>query len=166
MGVIIVILFFAITIFITIKIANLKARAKQHLLKNTGFSYADVSGKVAGAMDDTKAKKFLNVHPEYTLESLKDLIKDYTTQMINRTAIKELSPKVVEKMQKDSKLDKIATMELKRVNISASNEKYLSGRAVYTDNRDEYEFELSMSYTESGFIVERYYIYRGAEVGF
>lgn len=166
MGVIILIIFFVVGIFIATKIAELKTRAREHLLKGTGFSYSEINGKIDNSMDETKAKKFLAAHPEYTLESIKELIKNFAIKIINKTEIKEFSPKLVEKMQSDSKIDKLAKMEFKRVNIGAANTNFLSGIVTYSDGRDEYCLGIDINYSENKLTILRYYIYRGAEIGF
>lgn len=58
MGVIILIIFFVVGIFIATKIAELKTRAREHLLKGTGFSYSEINGKLIILWMKQKQKSF------------------------------------------------------------------------------------------------------------
>ena len=121
MGVILllaVVLVFAGFMFIIIKIANLKYRAQQHILKNTGISSSDICAGITGSMGKKYLQKFLYDYPSFTEESIKDLLKQYTVQIFNKNSIDEFSQAVCEKIQRDSKLDKMQSMEFRRANIT------------------------------------------------
>ena len=55
---IVIALIFAGFIFINIKIGNLKYRAKQQVLKNTGISSSDISAEITGNFEKNICKNF------------------------------------------------------------------------------------------------------------
>ena len=69
-------------------------------------------------------------------------------------------------MQKDSKIDKMQTMEFKRTNISYYGDSKLNAIVVYTDNRDEYNVYLNCSILDNRVQLDKYQISKGAVVGF
>jgi len=69
-------------------------------------------------------------------------------------------------MQKDSKLDKMQTMEFRRTNINYYENSKLNAIVVYTDNRDEYNVYLNCSVLGNRIQVDKYQILKGAVVGF
>ena len=166
MGVLFFILFFAVLLFISIKLGNLKQRAKQHVLKNSGLSTSDFSAGIASSFEKKHLEKFLSEFPSFTEESLKDLLKQYSVQLFNRNEMNEFSQNVNEKMQKDSKLDKMQTMEFRRTTISYYAASKLNATVVYTDNRDEYELFLGCTMVDNQIQVDSYRISKGAIVGF
>lgn len=159
-------LFFAGFIFISIKIHNLKYRAKQQLLKNTGISSSDINAGINGSFEKKYLQKFLDENPNYTEESIKELLKNYTVQIFNRNSINEFSQTVYEKINKDSKLEKMQLMEFRRTNISYYGNSKLNAIVVYTDNRDEYNVYLTCSMIDEKIQLEKYQISKGAVVGF
>ena len=163
---IVIALIFAGLIFICIKIENLKYRAKQQVLKNTGISSSDINAGITGSFEKKHLQKFLEDHPSFTEESIKDLLKQYTIQIFNRNSINEFSQVVYEKMQKDSKLDKMQTMEFRRTNINYYGNSKLKAIVVYTDNRDEYNVYLNCSILGNRIQLDRYQISKGEIVGF
>lgn len=153
-------------IFINIKINNLKYRAGQQMLKNTGISSSEISAGITGSFEKKYLQSFLQDHPNYTEESIKALLKQYTVQIINRNSINEFSQAVYEKIQNDSKIDKIQMMEFKRANINYYGESKLKAVVVYTDNRDEYDIFLTCSILGDRIQLDEYRIGKGAVVGF
>lgn len=111
-------------------------------------------------------KKFLEENPSYTEESIKDLLKEYTVQIFNRNSISEFSQEVCEKMQKDSKIEKLQSMEFKRANINYYSDLKLKAIVVYTDNRDEYNVYLTCSVIDNIVKLDKYQITKGSVVGF
>lgn len=163
---IIIALIFAGFIFINIKISNLKYRAEQQVLKNTGISSSDISAGINGSFEKKHLQKFLEEHPSFTEESIKDLLRQYTIQIFNRNSINEFSQVVYDKMQRDSKLDKMQTMEFRRTNINYYGNSKLNAIVVYTDNRDEYNVYLNCSILGNRIQLDKYQISKGAVVGF
>lgn len=162
----VIILIFAGFIFINIKISNLKYRAKQQVLKNTGISSSDISAQFTESFEKKHLQKFLEEHPDFTEESIKDLLKQYTVQMINKNSSDNFSQAVCEKMQNDSKLEKMQTMEFKRSNINYYGNSKLNALVVYTDNRDEYNIYLYCNIVDDKIELDKYQISKGAVVGF
>lgn len=163
---IVIALIFVGFIFINIKIGDLKYRAKQQVLKNTGISSSDINAGITGSFEKKHLQKFLEEHPNYTEESIKDLLRQYTVQIFARNSINEFSQAVYEKMQKDSKLDKMQTMEFRRTNISHYGDSKLNAIVVYTDNRDEYNVYLNCSVLGNRVQLDKYQISKGAVIGF
>lgn len=166
MAAIIFLLFFALLIFISIKISDLKHRATQHILKNTGISQSDITAGINSGFEKKYLEKFLEEHTNYTEDTIKDLFKQYTVQIFNRNAIAEFGEKVFEKMQTDSKLDKMKDMEFRRANISYYSNSRLGAMVIYTDGKDEYNVLLSCNIIGDKIQVEKYQINKGAVVGF
>lgn len=167
MGFIIIILIIVIVVFISIKIANLKDRAIQHVLKDTDFSRSNINKEINRGFEKKQLEKFLQEHTEYTEESLRELFRNYCTQLFNRTAINEFSSSVCDKMQKDSKIDKMINMQYIRTDIllGANNQK-INSINIYSDGKDEYNVYLYCSLLQDRIIVDRYLISKGAVVGF
>ena len=153
-------------IFINVKMSNLKYRASQQILKNTGISSSDINAGITGSLEKKHLQKFLAEHPNFTEDSVKELLKEYTFQIFNRNIINEFSQEVCNKMQKDSKLDKMQTMEFKRTNINYYGNSRLNAIVVVTDNKDEYNVNLTCSISDDKIQVESYRITEGAVLGF
>lgn len=153
-------------IFINAKINNLKYRAKQQVLKNTGISSSDINASITGSFEKKHLERFLADNPNFTEESIKDLLRQYTVQLFNRNLVSEFSETVCEKIQKDSKLEKMKTMEFKRANINYYSNSKLRAIVVYTDNKDEYNVGLACSILGEKIQLDRYQISKGEVVGF
>ncbi len=169
MGFIILLIFLAFVvglIFIIIKLNDLKYRATQQILKNTGISSSDINAEFSNGFEKRHLHKFLDEHPNFTEESLKDILKQYSIQILNRHSINEFSQEVYEKMQKDSKIDKVQSMEFKRVNINSYADETLKAIVIYTDNRDEYNMFLNCSILGNNIRLNKYQISKGEVVGF
>lgn len=169
MGVLIFLVFLVFivgAIFINVKMSNLKYRASQQILKNTGISSSDINAGITGSLEKKHLQKFLAEHPNFTEDSVKELLKEYTFQIFNRNIINEFSQEVCNKMQKDSKLDKMQTMEFKRTNINYYGNSRLNAIVVVTDNKDEYNVNLTCSISDDKIQVESYRITEGAVLGF
>ena len=153
-------------IFINIKLSKLKYRAKQHILKNTGLSSSDINAGIDDAFEEKRLEKFLEEHPDFTEDTIKDLLKKYTIHIFDRSSINEFSQTVYEKLQKDSKLDKMKAMEFVRCNIDYYANSKLNATVIYTDNKDEYNVYLYCSILGSRIQLDRYQIAKGTVVGF
>ena len=153
-------------IVINVKIGNLKYRASQQILKNTGTSSSDINEGISESFEKKALQRFLSEHPEYTEDSIKELLKQYTFQIFNRNLIDEFSQEVCKKIQKDSKLNKMQNMEFKRININYYQKSKLLAIVVVTDNKDEYNIMLICKVIEGKIHVESYRIDHGAVLGF
>ena len=158
--------FWVIAIFISIKVSELKNRASQHILKNSGFSSSEINAGISDSFEKKHLQNFLAEHSNYTEETIKDLLKQYTVQIFNKQQINEFSQKVYEKMQSDKKIDKIREMEFKRTNIYYYGNSKLNAVVIYADSRDEYEIHLYCSVLGDRIQVDRYQIAKGQAIGF
>ncbi len=165
-GILIVIGVLALFVFIEIKLGNLRSRAKQQILRNSGISSSDLDKTFTEGIEKKYLEKFLKEHPNYTEESIKNLIKGYAEQMIQKDTSGEFCQKLVEKIQKDSKLEKMQGMQFVRANVQYYANSMLSMRVVYSDNRDEYNFSMTYNVIDDEFKLERYEISKGAILGF
>ena len=165
-GFLIIALIFGGFIFISIKISNLKYRARQHILKDSGISSSDITAGITGSFEKKHLQNFLQEHSNFTEESIKDLLKQYSIQIFNRNSINEFSQTVYEKMQKDSKLEKMQNMQFRRANITYYGNSKLNATVVFTDNKDEYNVYLICSILGDRIQLDKYQIAKGAVVGF
>lgn len=156
----------ALFIFINVKIGDLKYRAKQHILKNSGISSSDISAGITGSFEQKYIQRFLIDYPNFTEKSLKELLKQYTIQIFSRTSVEQFSQNVCEKMQTDAKLDKMKMMDFRRINITSYSNSKLNVVAVYTDGKDEYNVYLICSVLENKIYLDKYRIAKGNVVGF
>ena len=69
-------------------------------------------------------------------------------------------------MQKDSKLEKMQTMEFRRININYYGNSKLSAIVVCTDNRDEYNAYLTCCILGKRIQLDKYQTSKGVVVGF
>lgn len=162
----IIVLIIAGYIFINVKISNLKYRTKQHILKDSGISSSEINAGIIGNFEKKHLEKFLEEHENFTEDFIKDLLRKYTVEIFNRNSLNEFSQAVNEKMEKDSKLEKMQTMEFRRANINYYGDSKLNAMVVYTDNKDEYNVYLTCNVIEEKIQVEKYQISKGAVVGF
>ena len=70
-------------IVINVKISNLKYRAGQQILRDTGISSADINAGISESFERKALQRFLSENPEYTEDSIKELLKQYTFQIFN-----------------------------------------------------------------------------------
>ena len=169
MGILVFLVIIAIIVgyvLINIKISNLKYRAKQQVLKNTGISSSDICAGITGSFEKKHLERFLSEYPNFIEETLKKLFKQYTIELFNKNSISEFSQTVCEKMKEDSKLEKIKNMEFRRTNINYYANSKLEATVVYTNNRDEYEIYLTCNIQDGKIKLEKYKISKGAVVGF
>lgn len=166
MGIILIIVIFAVVMFITIKVENIKKRAVETMLKDTPLSASNRSNFRSSAQESMFMKNFLDKHPEYTEESFKELIKNYVYQIINKNVIPEMEEKVITKMQNDNKLDKLLNMEFVRANLVAYVNNSLTGAVTFSDGKDEYELDICIKEEENQFKIINYGIEKGIELGF
>lgn len=165
-GIIAFVAFIVGLIFIQTTLDNAKYRAKQQILQNTGFSGAEINAGISNAFDKKFTEKFLAEHPSYTEDSIKEKIKQYAVDLINRNQNVDFDQELINKMQTDKKIDKFQTMEFKRVNIQGYGREKLNTVVVYTDNRDEYCIFLYSTVTNDDIHVNKYQIMQGNVVGF
>lgn len=166
MGFIIVIIILVLFVFVNIKLNNFKERAKQEILKNTGLSSSDISTGVTNSVEKKHLENFLREHPEYTEESIRELLKEYSIKLFNKNLTDEFSEELKDKAISDSKLDKMQAMEFKRANINYYGNSKLNTIVVFTNNRDEYNVYLYCNIIDGKIQVNKYQITKGAVVGF
>ncbi|BBF43847.1 hypothetical protein lbkm_2535 [Lachnospiraceae bacterium KM106-2] len=166
LGMIIVLLFVALIAFIGIKVNNLKTRAREHLLKGTPISDSNIHAGMSNMMEKKHVTKFLNEHPNYSEQSIKELLHSYAEQIMHRNTLPEFSEKVVSKMQGDKKLDKIQTMQFKRTTFIAYGANILAADVVYADRRDEYGIMLNCRVNGDQITVDKYRSDKGDALGF
>jgi len=166
MGVIIFILVLGVIVFIGIKISNLKYRAQAHILKDTPFNESNINASIQGAFEGKYLENFLKEHPNYTEETVKEIFAKYTKQISEGNISNNLSEEVIEKMQKDSKLEKMRNMTYRRTNIYYYKDGNLKVGVFYTNNKDEYEFYMDCSIEGNDIKIEKYQIRKGSMVGF
>lgn len=163
----IIILFFVGLIFLSIKISNLKHRATQHILKNTGISSSEINAGFTSSFEKKHLENFLKDYPNYTEDSIKELLKQYTIELFNRNTINEFSSQVNEKMQKDSKLEKMQSMEYRRTTINNYSKSKFYAIVVYADTKDEYNVFLNCSMLDADKVqLDKYQISKGSVIGF
>lgn len=162
----VVIAFVVVFIFINIKINGLKERAKQQILRNTGISSSDINASINSGFEKKQLENFLAEHINYTEDSIKEILRQYATQIFNRISINEFSQEVCEKMEKDSKLDKMQTMQYVRTNILKYGNSKLNTCVVFSDTKDEYIIYLFCNIIQEKIQVENYRISKGAMLGF
>ena len=159
-------LIFAGFIFINVKMNNLKYRAKQQILKDTGISSSNIDEGFMNSVEKKTLERFLGEHPEFTEESIKKLLEQIAMDLVNKNQRSEFCEKVCEKMQNDSKLEMMRNMEFKRININYYKNSIFTAIAVFTDNKDEQKININCSTTNNEIRVDSYQIVRGAVVGF
>lgn len=164
--ILIIILFFVGICFVSFKVNKLKDRAKQQILKGTGFSSSEINATVMNGLEKKKLEKFLADNPNFTEESVKETFKNFANQIINRNPISEFDEKVCEQMQKDSKLEKMQGMQFVRVNISHYDQSKVIAIVFFTDNKDEYNMTISCIKQGDELKVVYYAVQTGATVGF
>lgn len=165
-GIIAFLAFIIGAIFVRTMIDNTKYRAKQQILQNTGFSSADINAGISNAFDKKHTEKFLSEHSIYTEESIKEKIKQYAIDLINRNQNADFDQELLNKAQNDKKIDKLQTMEFRRACIQFYGKEKLNLNIVYTDNRDEYNIYLYCTMINDDIHVNKYQIAKGAVVGF
>lgn len=153
-------------VFISKKMGDFEYRAKQEILKGTGISNSNINAKVNEGIEKKRLAKFLEEHPEYTEESIKDLFKDYMEKVIKKAPSDDFTPELNEKIQKDTKLDKLQTMNFVRVNVNYYTGSKVAAIIVYADNKDEYNIYLTCAILEEKLQLEKYQIQKGAVIGF
>lgn len=165
-GIIAFVAFLVGLIFIRTTLDNAKYRAKQQILQNTGFSSADINAGISNAFDKKHTEKFLQEHPVYTEETIKEKLKQYSIDLININQNADFSEDMLTKAQSDKKIAKLQPMQFKRANIQYYGKEKLNANIVYTDNRDEYNMYLYCSMINDDIHVDKYQIVKGAVVGF
>lgn len=169
MGFIILLLFLAIVgglIFVKTKINNTVYRAEQHVLGSAGIG----SANVVAAIDDTTEKKhiadFLAAYPSMSEQALKDQIKAISDSLIQHNPQNCIKPELKGKIDNDKNLLKMQGKNFVRIAIVNFRNNQLFAKAIYSDNRDEYDIILYMDVSENGLSVYRYYAMKGAVKGF
>ena len=157
---------FVAFIYVNVKIQNLKGRAIKQVFRNNGVSF-NLNEEISKGFEKSGLKKFLEDNSTFTEESIKEILQQYINKIIEKNSISEFSEGVCQKMQNDSKIEKLKNMQFVRVNITQynSNTKKLVGNVVYTDNRDEYNVFLICNVMGEKIKLENYRINKGEELG-
>ena len=92
----VIVLIFAGFIFINVKMNNLKYRAKQQILKDTGISSSNIDEGFMNSIEKKTLEKFLGEHPEFTEESIKKLLEQIAMDLVNKNQRSEFCEKVCE----------------------------------------------------------------------
>ena len=153
-------------IFIQVKISNLKYRAKQHVLKDTGLSASSLNKKFNSSLEKKKLEKFLSEHPNYTEEILKNKLQQYASELFNKNLISEFNENLYSKIQKDNKLEKFKTTTYQYASILRYDGEKLNAIMVYSDGRDEHNTTLYCILNGDEIQLDNYMISKGNEIGF
>ena len=114
-------------IFIRTKMNNMKYRAKQTILNKAGIGNANINSVTDDLLEKGKLKKFLENHPAYTEESLKQHIKDIAQEIVNQNLTHPADDKVLEKIAKDQRLARFAKMQMVGCSLVGYVERYVVG---------------------------------------
>ena len=163
-----VILFFVGLIILRIKLNKAKYRAKQTILGKAGLGQSNMNSVTDDVMEKGKLKKFLENHPTYTEDSIKQLIKDFAIEIVSKNLTHSADQKVVEKLSNDSKISRFSNMQIVRCSINGYNEKagLFMAKVTFTDNRDEYLMFLGFQLSGDELTLTKYQVQKGAVVGF
>lgn len=160
-----IILFFALFIFIRIKINNFTYRAKQQVLGKVGLGASNINAGINQSMENGALTKILNDYPNLTEKYIKDTIYSMVTSLVNKQNIGYFSEKVTSKMMNDNKLDLIKNMQFVRINILGYKDNLYSAVVVYTDGRDEYQITV-MGKIDGNLYIDTYDAMKGIAKGF
>lgn len=153
-------------IFIKIKINNLRYRAEQHVLGGMGLGSANINAAINASQEQGALTKFLAENPSFTEKSLKDTIYAYALNIINGQNNNLMSPKVLEEMAKDSRLEIMRPMTFVRINLLAYRSNKMSAIAVFTDSKDEYQLMINLSIQNGQLYIESFDSMKGMTKGF
>ena len=168
-GVIVIIILVAIFagfIFLSTKINNLKYRAKQQVLKNTGISSSNINSSVTDMVEKRHMESFLKEHSDYTEDSIRAVLRQYSDNLISKSLMDSFGEKVKEKKPNGSKLDKLSSMNFVKASINFYKADKLNAINVYSDGRDEYNIYLYFDIINNNFVLQKYQVAKGAVVGF
>ena len=122
----------------------------------------------ARLVEKGKMKKFLENHPTYTEESIKELLKSFATEIVNKNLTHSAEQKVIDKLANDNKISKYADMDIVRCNIHGYNEKagLFMAKVTLTNGRDQYMMFLQFNLVGDELTLVKYQVQRGDVVGF
>ena len=161
-----IIIFIGIFIFVNIKIGELHGRAREQILKGSGFSTTELSEKIYGEYEKKHIQQISADYPNYTEDNFKNILKEYSMKLVNKEQRNEFSQTVNEKMQNDSKLEKLKEMEFKRINITKYKNPDFNAIAVFSDSKDEYNMYLIGKIENNYIALDNYRIQKGQMEGF
>ncbi len=162
------IVFFVIFIIISNKINNARYRAKQTILGKAGIGNSNIISATDSAMEKGKLKKFLENHPTYTEDSIKQLIKDFAVEITHQNLTHSAEQKIIDKLSNDSKITKYSNMQIVGCSINGYNEnaRLFMAKVTFSDNRDEYMMFLRFQLSGDELILTKYQMQKGVAVGF
>ena len=167
-GAVIFIVIIGVGLFLKFKLNNARYRAKQTVLNKVGLGQSNVVAATDNAMEKGKMKRFLENHPQYTEDSIKQVIKDFAMEVVNGNLTHSADEKVIEKLANDSKIRKYAGMQIVGCTLYGYNEKagLFVGKVTLSDNKDEYMLFLRFQLEGDELRLTKYQIQTGAVVGF
>ena len=170
MGILVFIIVVAIVIgliFLNVKMSNLKYRAKQSVLNKVGVGQSNMVSTTDDLIEKGKLKKFLENHPTYTEDSIKQTLKDIALEIVNKNLTHSADPKVIEKLSNDVKITKYSNMQIVGCSINGYNENagLFMAKVTFTDSRDEYMMFLRFQLSKDELILTKYQVQKGAVVG-
>lgn len=171
MGVFIIFLmvvFFVGIVFLRIKINKAKYRAQQTILNKAGLGHSNMISVTDDVMEKGKLKKFLENHPTYTEESIKQLIKDFAMEIVNQNLIHSAEQKVRDELINDTKITRYSNMQIVGCSINGYNENagLFMAKVTFSNNKDEYMMFLRFKLSGDKIILTKYQMQKGAVVGF
>ncbi|CDA16928.1 MAG: hypothetical protein U0O04_07065 [Clostridia bacterium] len=160
--------FFVGVFLIKRKIDQLKYRARESVYNKVGLGDSQITSVTDEMVEKGKMKKFLENHPTYTEESIKELLKSFATEIVNKNLTHSAEQKVIDKLANDNKISKYADMDIVRCNIHGYNEKagLFMAKVTLTNGRDQYMMFLQFNLVGDELTLVKYQVQRGDVVGF
>ena len=167
MFILLLIIFVVVVAFVGVKVNNLKTRAKNHILKNTGLSDSEISATAYGALGKRYLGKIVADHPSFTEDSVKETAIGFAQDIMNKNSNPAFSDKVVEKMGRgNEKLEKMKSMEFSRVDVPMYMNNMFSALVIYNDKKDEYMINMQCKFNGEEIKVNSFDVSKGSSIGF
>lgn len=162
------VLLLALYIFIKIKINNFIHRGEQHLLGKVGLSGSNISAGINNLEEGAALPNFLLAHPNYTEESVKNILTQFSYDIVNKQNNGCMSELVLTKIINDNSLDMIKTMAFSRISITGYRKEQdsLLAVAIFSNGKDEQNLILYVDYQNNNLFISKYDSLKGAVLGF
>lgn len=155
-------------------LGNLTHRATQEILnknvqQGTGIPISDaaVNEKIDNTLAKRATKKFIENHPSYSEDTIKEYFRAVASNIINRTEMGSFSESVKSKISTDKKIDKMGSVQFVRANLMSCTSSRYAAIITLTNGRDQYSISVYGTLNENGFnTVDKYSIQKGVMVGF
>ena len=142
--------FFVGVFLIKRKIDQLKYRARESVYNKVGLGDSQITSVTDEMVEKGKTKKFLENHPTYTEESIKELLKSFATEIVNKNLTHSAEQKVIDKLANDNKISKYALLIVVCLNVTFNGLYYYSSHGYrYSKWFLQYK-NLDYVYKESG----------------